>query len=46
MISDWYTAVTAPGLALLDWESFGTAPAGYDAATLYCLALKAPATAK
>ena len=52
-VSRWCTAhgdlnwsnITAPGLALLDWESFGTAPAGYDAATLYCLALKAPATA-
>ena len=53
-IERWTTAhgdlnwsnLTAPSLQLLDWESFGTAPAGYDAATLYVLALNAPATAR
>jgi hypothetical protein len=41
-----WTNLTAPTMAILDWESFGVAPAGYDAATLYCLSLLAPATAK
>jgi hypothetical protein len=41
-----WSNLTAPELVLLDWESFGTGPACYDAATLYCLALLAPATAK
>lgn len=41
-----WTNLTAPNITILDWESFGTAPAGYDAATLYCLSLLAPSTAK
>ncbi len=41
-----WTNLTAPSVKILDWESFGTAPAGYDAATLYCLSLLAPDTAK
>jgi hypothetical protein len=41
-----WSNLTAPTLELLDWESFGVAPAGYDAATLYVLALNAPATAR
>lgn len=44
---DWTTAhgdlhwanLTAPTCWLLDWESWGTAPKGYDAATLYCVSL-------
>lgn len=31
--------LTAPRLAVLDWETWGRAPAGYDAATLLCTAL-------
>lgn len=42
---DW-TNLTAPNLVLLDWESWGRKPAGYDAANLYVLALLAPDTAK
>ena len=34
-----------PNLNILDWESFGVAPAGYDVATLYCLSLLTPRTA-
>ncbi|GAA1580330.1 hypothetical protein [Kribbella karoonensis] len=34
--------VTAPGLYLLDWEIWGRAPDGYDAATLYCSSLAVP----
>lgn len=53
-VTHWCTAhgdlnwsnITVPRVALLDWESFGTAPAGYDAATLYGRALPAPTTAK
>jgi hypothetical protein len=41
---DW-TNLTAPNLVLLDWESWGRKPAGYDAANLYVLALLAPDTA-
>lgn len=37
--------VTAPNLYILDWETWGKAPAGYDAATLYCTGLLAPDTA-
>jgi hypothetical protein len=37
--------ITAPNLYLLDWEIWGKAPAGYDAATLYCTSLLAPRTA-
>lgn len=35
----------APTLYVLDWEIWGSAPAGYDAATLYCTSLLAPTTA-
>lgn len=38
--------VTAPNLYILDWETWGRAPAGYDAATLYCASLRCPRTAK
>lgn len=38
--------LTAPDLYLLDWEGWGIAPAGYDAATLYCYSLLAPNTAR
>lgn len=34
--------LTAPDLNLLDWESWGTAPAGYDAAMLYCTSILQP----
>lgn len=37
--------LTQPGLCVLDWEMWGQAQAGYDAATLYCHSLLAPATA-
>jgi hypothetical protein len=36
----------APRLAVLDWEGWGQAPAGLDAATLYCYSLTEPATAR
>lgn len=35
----------APDCALVDWEGWGVAPAGYDAACLYVHTLLAPATA-
>lgn len=52
-VDRWVTAhgdlnwsnLTAPNMNLLDWESFGVAPAGYDAATLYVLSLRVPDTA-
>jgi hypothetical protein len=52
-IARWTTAhgdlnwsnLTAPNLVILDWESFGTAPAGLDAASLYVLSLLATETA-
>lgn len=31
--------LTAPRLTLLDWEACGMAPAGYDAAVLYCASI-------
>ncbi|MEX5638169.1 phosphotransferase, partial [Parafrankia sp. FMc2] len=31
-----------PTLCMLDWEGWGLAPAGYDAATLYCHSLLMP----
>lgn len=34
--------MAAPRLNLLDWESFGAAPVGYDAATLFFLSLLRP----
>jgi hypothetical protein len=37
--------LTNPGCWLLDWESWGTAPAGYDAALLHAASLLEPATA-
>jgi hypothetical protein len=37
--------ITAPHLHVLDWEMWGKAPAGYDAATLHCSSLLAPTTA-
>jgi hypothetical protein len=51
---EWTTAhsdlhwgnITAPDLFILDWETWGRAPAGYDAATLYCTSLLCPATAR
>lgn len=54
IVTRWTTAhgdlnwsnLTAPNLIILDWESFGTTPAGYDAATLYVLSLLVPETAK
>jgi hypothetical protein len=47
---EWSTAhgdlhwanLTGPTCCLLDWEAWGTAPAGYDAATLYCASLLRP----
>jgi len=36
--------VLAPDCALVDWEGWGLAPAGYDAATLYVHSLLAPDT--
>jgi hypothetical protein len=37
--------LTAPRLFILDWEIWGKAPAGYDAATLLCATLNFPVTA-
>ncbi|WP_322780471.1 hypothetical protein [Frankia sp. Cas4] len=34
--------ITGPICWLLDWEAWGAAPAGYDAATLYCSSLLQP----
>jgi hypothetical protein len=53
-VASWTTAhgdlhwanLMAPELSILDWESWGLAPAGYDAATLYCYSLLLPAVAK
>ena len=38
--------LTAPALYLLDWEGWGSAPADYDAATLYCCSPLAPNAAR
>jgi hypothetical protein len=38
--------LTAPTLTILDWETWGTAPAGYDAATLVCTSLAYPDLAR
>lgn len=38
--------VTAPQLWIMDWELWGTAVAGYGAASLYCTALGVPEVAK
>lgn len=35
----------APGLQIIDWEGWGLAPAGYDAATLHTYSLLVPAAA-
>jgi hypothetical protein len=53
-VTTWNTAhgdlqwanLTAPAAYLLDWEGWGIAPAGYDAATLYCYSLLTPDTAR
>ncbi|MFF1820568.1 hypothetical protein ACFVWG_24905 [Kribbella sp. NPDC058245] len=37
--------LTAPQLVILDWEMWGKAPAGYDAASLLCATLMYPSTA-
>ncbi|MGH8896374.1 MAG: AAA family ATPase [Egibacteraceae bacterium] len=37
--------LTAPDCHLLDWEGWGAAPAGYDAALLYCTSLLQPGIA-
>lgn len=37
--------LTTPRLVILDWEGWGRAPYGYDAATLYCHSLLVPKTA-
>ncbi|QVJ02856.1 phosphotransferase [Nocardiopsis eucommiae] len=52
-VKDWRTAhgdlhwanVTKEPLELIDWEGWGGAPAGYDAAVLLAYSLPAPATA-
>ncbi|MGW8765928.1 hypothetical protein ACWGN5_25865 [Streptomyces sp. NPDC055815] len=51
-ITDWtcahgdlHTANLTAGATILDWEGFGLAPRGWDAALLYSYALLAPATA-
>jgi hypothetical protein len=49
-LAPWTTAhcdlhwgnLTAPHLVILDWETWGKAPAGYDAATLICATLSHP----
>jgi hypothetical protein len=51
---EWTTAhgdlhwanLTVPHLWILDWEAWGTAPAGYDAATLLCASLLHAPTAR
>jgi hypothetical protein len=53
-VESWTTAhadlhwanLTAPDLTILDWEGWGRAPAGYDAATLYCHSLLVPDVAE
>ncbi|MFD1425144.1 hypothetical protein ACFQ4J_15605 [Laceyella tengchongensis] len=53
-VTHWITAhgdlhwanLMAPQLTILDWERWGKAPAGYDAATLYCYSLLVPEVAK
>lgn len=53
VVDYWVTAhndlhwnnLTRPGCYLLDWEGWGMAPAGYDAATLYCHSLLVPEAA-
>lgn len=51
---EWATAhgdlhwanLTCPELTILDWECWGAAPAGIDAATLYCHSLLVPRVAE
>jgi hypothetical protein len=38
--------VTVPTFVIIDWEIWGRAPAGYDAATLYCTSLLQPAVSR
>ncbi|WP_174857668.1 hypothetical protein [Streptomyces lydicus] len=38
--------LTGPALTLLDWEGWGTAPLGYDAANLYLHSLPVPDVAE
>ncbi|MDE3721231.1 phosphotransferase [Nocardiopsis sp. N85] len=38
--------LTAPSLRIIDWEGWGTAPAGYDAAVLHTYALPVPEVAR
>ncbi|HZX03533.1 hypothetical protein [Kribbella sp.] len=38
--------LTAPNLTILDWETWGKAPAGYDAASLLCATLTFPALSR
>ncbi|MEU8437106.1 aminoglycoside phosphotransferase [Streptomyces sp. NPDC029216] len=53
-VTDWacshgdlgWANVTAPELILLDWESWGAAPVGYDAACLWSASLAVPALAE
>ncbi|MGW5346054.1 phosphotransferase [Streptomyces sp. NPDC004050] len=40
----WANLTIGPHPLVLDWEGWGTAPAGYDAATLYTYALRVPPT--
>ncbi len=40
-----YANICGPNLYLLDWEGWGIAPAGYDAATLHSYSLLVPAAA-
>jgi hypothetical protein len=40
-----YANLCGPALAILDWEGWGLAPAGYDAATLHAHSLAVPAAA-
>ncbi|MFD8217618.1 hypothetical protein ACFV2U_28860 [Streptomyces sp. NPDC059697] len=42
---DFHFANTTVEPVILDWEGFGAAPLGYDAAMLYAYSLLAPATA-
>lgn len=52
-ITEWTTAhgdlhwgnITGPDCCILDWESWGTAPRGYDAATLWGHSLRVPEVA-
>lgn len=53
-VAEWTTAhgdlhwanLTASDCCLLDWETWGRAPAGYDAAMLYCASLLQPYIAR